>query len=43
LKGLHNRRVTSPAQYSALFTEWAAKHAEPIYRDMLEALLKAGW
>jgi hypothetical protein len=31
LKGLHARAVTSPAQYTALFGDWAKSHAAEIY------------
>ena len=42
LKGLHARRATSPAQYGALFSDWARNHAVPIYWAIVAALLKAG-
>jgi hypothetical protein len=42
LTGLHARRASSPAQYGGFFGEWARKHAEPIYWEIVEALLKAG-
>lgn len=41
LKGLHVRSATSPVQYGQLYAEWAKKHAESIYWDMLEAWLRA--
>jgi hypothetical protein len=41
LKGLHARRATSPAQYPALFADWAKAHAGGIYWSVLTALLKA--
>jgi Ankyrin repeats (3 copies) len=40
LKGLHARTVTSPAQYSALYEDWAKSHAGPIYAAVLEAWLR---
>jgi len=41
LKGLHVRTASSPVQYTQLYAEWAKKHAESIYWDVLEAWLRA--
>ena len=41
LKGLHARSATSPAQYGALYGEWARNHATSIYWAALEAWLRA--
>jgi hypothetical protein len=41
LKGLHARAVTSPAQYGAIFAEWAKSHAAAIYWAGVEAWLRA--
>jgi hypothetical protein len=41
LKGLKTRYVSSPAQYSALFSEWAKAHASQIYWATVEAWLRA--
>ncbi|HSU67245.1 MAG TPA: hypothetical protein VLJ39_10250, partial [Tepidisphaeraceae bacterium] len=41
LKGLHARAVTSPAQYGAIFSEWAKAHAAAIYWATVEAWLRA--
>ena len=40
LKGLHARSVTSPAQYGAVFDEWAKSHASQIYWAAVEAWLR---
>jgi len=42
LKGLHARRAASPAQYQALFADWAKAHAGAIYQGIVAALLKSG-
>ncbi len=41
LKGLHARSATSPAQYPALFGDWAKAHAADIYWAVVAAILKA--
>ena len=41
LKGLHARQATSPAQFGALFGEWARTHAGSIYWATVEAWLRA--
>jgi hypothetical protein len=41
LKGLHSRSASSPAQYAALFADWAKTHAPQIYWAMVEAWLRA--
>lgn len=40
LKGLHARSVTSPAQYGAVYEEWARAHAGQIFWAALEAWLR---
>jgi len=41
LKGLHVKSATSPAQYPALFADWAKAHASQIYWAAVEAWLRA--
>jgi hypothetical protein len=41
LKGLKTRYASSPAQYGALFSEWAKSHASQIYWATVEAWLRA--
>jgi uncharacterized protein len=41
LKGLHARRATGPAQYSALFAELARSNGAPVYWAVVGALLKS--
>jgi len=41
LKGLHAKSATSPAQYPALFADWAKTHAPQIYWAAVEAWLRA--
>jgi ankyrin repeat protein len=41
LKGLHVRRAGSPAQYGALFSDWARGHAAAVYWAAVGALLEA--
>jgi hypothetical protein len=41
LKGLKARTVSSPAQYSTLFSDWAKSHASQIYWATVEAWLRA--
>jgi hypothetical protein len=41
LKGLHAKSATSPAQYPALFADWAKTHASQIYWAAVEAWLRA--
>lgn len=41
LKGLHARTATSPAQYPALFADWAKSHAPQIYWGVVEGWLRA--
>jgi hypothetical protein len=41
LKGLHAKSATSPAQYPALFADWAKAHAPQIYWAAVEAWLRA--
>ncbi len=42
LRGLHARSTSSPAQYSALFSEWAKNHGAPIYWAVVTALMGGG-
>lgn len=41
LKGLHVRTANSPVQYGEIYAQWAKKHADSIYWDILEAWLRA--
>ena len=40
-KGLHGRSVSSPAQYSSYFADWAHSHAGDIYWAAVEAWLRS--